>query len=157
MALSDTAIRLSVPRRSRPRRAAGLGYRHAGCLQLSYHRPPKMCGLQTRPRTDVDPPPPVELPSAGAYRLAASGAITRCYCCCYGICTLCSGGSIARYTEAVISVLKDSGDYDEVMCNRLRTILTAPHKHKGREARKTKELGIHSGHASLTHARVAHS
>jgi len=31
-----------------------LGYRHAGCLQLSHRRPPEMCGL--RPRTDVDPP-----------------------------------------------------------------------------------------------------
>ena len=32
-----------------------------------------MCGLRTRPRTDVDPPR-VELTSAGgAYRLAASG------------------------------------------------------------------------------------
>jgi len=37
-----------------------------------------MCGLRTRPRTDVDPPP-VELPSAGgAYRLAAAGTITCC-------------------------------------------------------------------------------
>ena len=34
-----------------------LGYRNAGCLQLSHHRPPEMCGLRTRPRTDVDPPP----------------------------------------------------------------------------------------------------
>ena len=34
-----------------------------------------MCGLRTRPRTDVDPPR-VELPSAGAYRLAARGAMT---------------------------------------------------------------------------------
>ena len=32
-----------------------------------------MCGVRTRPRTDVDPPR-VELPSAGgAYRLAAPG------------------------------------------------------------------------------------
>ena len=38
-------------------------------------RPPEMCGLRTRPRTDVDPLR-VELPSAGAYRLAAPGAIT---------------------------------------------------------------------------------
>ena len=55
--LSDTTIRpsvcLSVPRRSCRRRAAAVGYRHAGCL----------CGLRTRPRTDVDPPR-VELPSA---------------------------------------------------------------------------------------------
>ena len=38
-------------------------------------RPPKMCGLRTRPRTDVNPLR-MELPSAGAYRLAAPGAIT---------------------------------------------------------------------------------
>ena len=56
--LSNTAIRpsfrhsvrLSIPWRS------CLGYRHAGCLQLSHRRPPEMCGLRTRPRTDVDPP-----------------------------------------------------------------------------------------------------
>ena len=29
-----------------------LGYRHAGCLQLSHRRSPEMCGL----RMDVDPP-----------------------------------------------------------------------------------------------------
>ena len=40
------SIRLSVPWRS------CLGYRHAGCLQLSHHRPPEMCGLRTR----IDPP-----------------------------------------------------------------------------------------------------
>jgi len=35
-----------------------------------------MCGLRTRPRTDVDPPR-VELPSAaGGYRLGAAGAMT---------------------------------------------------------------------------------
>ena len=65
-------VRLSVPRRS------CLGYRRAGCLQLSHRRPPEMCGLRTRPRTDVDPSrffATVELPSAGAYRLAAPGAI----------------------------------------------------------------------------------
>jgi len=44
------SVRLSVPWRSR------LDYRNAGCLQLSYRRPPEMCGLRTRPRTDVDPP-----------------------------------------------------------------------------------------------------
>jgi len=38
-------------------RAAALGYRHAACSLA-------MCGLRTRPRTDVDPPR-VELPSAG--------------------------------------------------------------------------------------------
>jgi len=46
----NCAIRLSVPWRS------CLGYRHASCLQLSHRRPPEMCGLRTRPRTDVDPP-----------------------------------------------------------------------------------------------------
>jgi len=34
-----------------------------------------MCGLRTRPRTDVDPPR-VELPSAGVYRVAAPGGDT---------------------------------------------------------------------------------
>ena len=45
------SVRLSVPWRS------CLGYRHAGCLQLSHCRPPETCGLRTRtrPRTDVDP------------------------------------------------------------------------------------------------------
>ena len=45
-ALSDTAfrpsvclsVRLSVPRRSSPRRAAALGYKHAGCLQFNHLR-----------------------------------------------------------------------------------------------------------------------
>jgi len=46
--------------------AAALGHRHAGCLRLSHHRqPPEMCGLRTRPRTDVVDRPRVELPSAG--------------------------------------------------------------------------------------------
>ena len=44
------SVRLFVPLRS------CLGYRHAGCLQLSHRRPPEMCGLRTRPLTDVDPP-----------------------------------------------------------------------------------------------------
>ena len=44
------SVRLSVRWRS------CLGRRHAGCLQLSHRRPPEMCGLRTRPRTDVDPP-----------------------------------------------------------------------------------------------------
>ena len=43
-------LRLSVPWHS------CLGYRHVGCLQLSHFRPPEMCGLWTRPRTDIDPP-----------------------------------------------------------------------------------------------------
>jgi len=36
--------------------AACLGYRHAGCLQLSHRWPPEMWGLRTRPPTDVDSP-----------------------------------------------------------------------------------------------------
>jgi len=44
------SVHLSVPWRS------CLGYRHAGCLQLSHGRPQEMCGLRTRSRTDVDPP-----------------------------------------------------------------------------------------------------
>jgi len=46
----DPSVCLSVPWRS------CLGCRHAGCLQLSHRRPLEMCGLRTRPRTDVDPP-----------------------------------------------------------------------------------------------------
>ena len=53
--------------------AAALGYRHAGCLQLSHRRPPEMYGLRTRPRTDTDPPR-VEQSSTRAYRLAAPAA-----------------------------------------------------------------------------------
>ena len=44
------SVCLSVPRRSY------LGYTHGGCLQLSHCRPSEMCGLRTRPRTDVDLP-----------------------------------------------------------------------------------------------------
>ena len=49
-ALWNSTIHLSVPRHS------CLGYRHAGCLQLSHRRPPAMCGLWTSLQTDVDPP-----------------------------------------------------------------------------------------------------
>ena len=45
-----------------------LGYRHAGCLQLSHRQPPEICGLWTRPRMDVDPPqflPPSNAISGG--------------------------------------------------------------------------------------------
>ena len=63
------AKRVSVPWRS------CLGYRHAGFLQLSHRRPPEMCGLRTRPRTDVDPPRIFgsNCHRQGAYRLAAPG------------------------------------------------------------------------------------
>jgi len=36
--LLSLSLSLAVPRRSCPRRAAALGYRHAGCLQLSHVR-----------------------------------------------------------------------------------------------------------------------
>ena len=60
--------------------AACLGYRHAGCMQLSHRRPPGICGLRTRRRTDVDPPRFLDrtVIGAGAYRLAVRGAIP-CY------------------------------------------------------------------------------
>jgi len=66
------SVRLSVPWRS------CLGYRHAGCMQLSQRRPTKMCGLRTRPRTNVDPPRFLDRTAigVGAYRLAAPGAIS---------------------------------------------------------------------------------
>ena len=44
------SIRLSVPW------CSCLGYRHAGCLQLSHRQPPKVCRLTTHPRMNVDPP-----------------------------------------------------------------------------------------------------
>jgi len=72
-ALSDSAIRPSV---CLSHGAAALGYRHAGCLQLSH-----VYGLRTRPRTNVDPPR-VELPSAGAYRLGAITCSRANYQCC---------------------------------------------------------------------------
>ena len=72
-ALSNTA-RLSVLRRSCPfaRSCPTLGCMHAGCLQLCHRRPPEMCGLRTRSRTHVDPPP-VELPSAAGALLSSCG------------------------------------------------------------------------------------
>ena len=57
-----------------------LGYRHAGCLQLSDRRPREMCGLRTRPLTDIDPPRFLDrtVIGVGAYRLAAPGSIPCC-------------------------------------------------------------------------------
>ena len=57
---------------SQPRRAASLGYRHAGCLQLSHVRTadPSADGCRSAASRTI------ELPSAGTYRLAAPGAIT---------------------------------------------------------------------------------
>jgi len=62
-----------------------LGYRHAGCRQLSHRRPPQICGLRTRPRTDVDPPrflPPSNWHRRG-HIVSPPGAIPclLTYCC----------------------------------------------------------------------------
>ena len=82
----DTAIRLSVP---------ALGAQLSWAIGTLAACSLAMCGLRTRPRTDVDPPR-VELPSAGAYRLAAPGAITCstvCLSCMYNKATRCIAGS----------------------------------------------------------------
>ena len=71
--LSNTAICLSV---FLSHGAAALGYRHAGCLQLSHRRPSEMCGLRTRPHTDVDPPR-VELPSAAGEHIVSPPPVGR--------------------------------------------------------------------------------
>ena len=55
------SVPLSVPWRS------CLGYRHAGCLQLSQRRSPEMCGLQTRP--------PRFLPPSNCHRRGGGGHI----------------------------------------------------------------------------------
>ena len=49
--------------------------------------------------------------------------------------------------EAVIAALKHTGDYDDVTCDRVKTILLAPHKHKDRLAhKKTRQTG-HPSHS----------
>jgi len=69
------SVRLSVPWRS------CLGYRHAGCLQLSRRRSTEMCGRRSAAIVAT-----VELSSAaGAYRLTAPGAIP---CLCTTSCML---------------------------------------------------------------------
>ena len=87
-ALSDTAIRpslylsvcLSQPRlQARWLPAAG--------------RPPEMCGLRTRPRTDVDPPR-VELPStAGGGHIVSAGDNLLLLLLCNSHCTESSGAA----------------------------------------------------------------
>ena len=67
IALNDTAIRPFVC----PSPGAQLPLTIGTLAACSLAR----CGLRTGPGTDVDPPR-VELPSAGAYRLAAPGPIT---------------------------------------------------------------------------------
>ena len=56
LAAGGGIMRYRDPSACLSRGAAALGYRHAGYLQLSHRRPPQMCGLRTRPRTDVNPP-----------------------------------------------------------------------------------------------------
>ena len=52
--LTLLSIDIEIPQTSFDRHI--LGYRQAGWLQLSHSLLPEMCGLRTRPRTDVDPP-----------------------------------------------------------------------------------------------------
>ena len=59
------SVRMYVPWRS------CVGYTHAGCLQFSDRRPPEMCGLRTRPRTDVDPPRFVNRTAIGVRHIAS--------------------------------------------------------------------------------------
>jgi len=51
VALSDPSVCLSL-RLSVPWRIC-FGYRNDGCLQLGYRRSPEMCGLRTRPLTEM--------------------------------------------------------------------------------------------------------
>jgi len=91
----DPSVCLSAPGCSSPRRAAALGCRHSGCLQLSHRRPPEVCGLRTHPRTGVDPPR-VELPSMGGIssrRPRCQITLTTCYCQCR-----CSVPSITHFS-----------------------------------------------------------
>jgi len=85
--LSDTAIRPSVC--PSPRRAAALGYRRAGCLQLSHVRTadPSADGRRSAAsRTAISG-------RGGGNRLAAHGAIT-CLYCVPGMCALSTALSL---------------------------------------------------------------
>ena len=103
--LSDTAIRPSV---CLSRGAAALGYR------LSHRRPPEMCGLRTRPRTDVDPSR-VELPSAGEYRLAAPRAIT-CLYKVVGLCCVNVLGPSRSYAHMLTASMYNNSANDRLCC-----------------------------------------
>ena len=64
-----------------------LGYRHAGCLQLSHRRP--LCGLRTRPRTDVDPPrllPPSNWHRRRGHIVSPSAGAIPCILVLFGVC-----------------------------------------------------------------------
>jgi len=45
-------------------------------------------------------------------------------------------------TDAVIATLRDAGHHGDVACSRVRDVLLAPHKHKDRNARKSKQSGL---------------
>jgi len=45
-------------------------------------------------------------------------------------------------TDAVIATLRDAGHHGDVTCSRVRDVLLAPHKHKDRNARKSKQSGL---------------
>ena len=44
-------------------------------------------------------------------------------------------------TDAVVATLRDAGYYDDLTCSRVHEVLLAPHKHKDRAARKSKQSG----------------
>jgi len=45
-------------------------------------------------------------------------------------------------TDAVIATLRDAGHHGDVTCSGVRDVLLAPHKHKDRNARKSKQSGL---------------
>ena len=72
----SVTVCLSVPWCSCHRCTAALGYRHTGCLQLSYVRTADCESNCYQRGISSRRPWGVELPSAGAYRLVAPGAVT---------------------------------------------------------------------------------
>jgi len=44
--------------------------------------------------------------------------------------------------DYVVATLKDVGNHDDVTCSRVRDVLLAPHKHKDRNARISKQSGL---------------
>jgi len=44
--------------------------------------------------------------------------------------------------DAVVATLKDAGHYDDFTCSKVREVLLAPHKHKDRNAQKSKQSGL---------------
>ena len=77
-----------------------------------------VCGLRTRPRTDVDPPR-VELPPVGAYRLAAPGLVNLLVTMLIGYRAACSGSSIGLVLYvAVMRALQLMSAVQFVCCER---------------------------------------